>query len=352
MTTLFTLPRRALLLGGSSLALSSVSCAREAEPSSPSAGPLDSASTVAPSSAGTGGIKGSPPALPPGHVSDVIASNAFAALEKKNGGRLGAFVLDPKSGRSVGHRQAERFGMCSTFKLSLAALVLREADAGRLDLDEVLRYTKDDLIAHSPTTKANLEAKLGGTKPGEAGMTIAALAETTQLTSDNAAANLLLKKLGGPEVMTKFWRELGDTESRLDRFEPEMNLVPPGEVRDTITPQGIAKSVAKFTLGDVLRPASRARLVDWMEKTATGVRRIRASLPAGWTAGDKTGTMDHESLANKVNDLAVLYPPASATFGPLVVIALYEADGHYPETRKQDEAVLARVGEIAIAWAS
>ena len=80
--------------------------------------------------------------------------------------------------------------------------------------------------------------------------------------------------------MTAFWRALGDPVSRLDRFETAMNLVPPGEERDTTSPEAMARSVARFVLGDVLTPASRASLRDWMERTATGSRRIRAALPA------------------------------------------------------------------------
>jgi beta-lactamase class A len=125
---------------------------------------------------------------------------ALAELEAQAGGRLGAFVLDTGSGQSFGWRQSERFGMCSTFKLSLAAYLLREGDAGRLDLNEVISYGEADLMFVSPVTKENV---------GRGGMTIVALAEATQITSDNAAANLLLKRIGGPEKITAFWRELG-----------------------------------------------------------------------------------------------------------------------------------------------
>ena len=64
----------------------------------------------------------------------IDAAARLAAIEKVAGGRLGAFILDTRTGRGVGWRTDERFAHCSTFKLSLAALVLREADAGRLKL--------------------------------------------------------------------------------------------------------------------------------------------------------------------------------------------------------------------------
>lgn len=266
--------------------------------------------------------------------------NTLMGIEKATVGRLGAFVLHTGLGRGVGHRERERFGMCSTFKLSLAALVLREADAGRLRLDERLSFTRADLVAHSPVTELHAD---------EGGMSIEDLALAAQTTSDNTATNKLLARLGGPQVITAFWRELGDTESRLDRIEPEMNFVPPGEVRDTVIPEGIARSVAKITTGDVLSPASRARLIEWMERTETGKNRIRAGVPGGYRAGDKTGTGIAHGMPNKTNDIAVLYPPNGAV--PIVVVGFMESDKEYEETRPSDEAALASLGSAAVNWA-
>lgn len=64
-----------------------------------------------------------------------------------------------------------------------------------------------------------------------------------------------------------------------------------------------------------------------MERTETGKRRIRAALPAGWRAGDKTGTLAGAPVANKTNDLAVLMPPNGRA--PIVVVGFYESDASY-----------------------
>ncbi len=265
----------------------------------------------------------------------------LAALERAHGGRLGAYVLDTGSGRGFGWRQGERFGMCSTFKLSLAAYLLRESDAGRINLAEVIPYGRADLLSHAPVTAAHVD---------QGGMSIAALAEATQLTSDNTAANLLLRRIGGPQAITGFWRALGDRQSRLDRMEPAMNFVPPGEARDTVTPEGIARSVAQCVVGNALKPPSRARLAEWMERTDTGKNRLRAALPAGWRGGDKTGTASFAKMASKINDIAVFYPPAGRA--PLVVAGFYESGGPFGDIAPQDEAVLRQLGEVAIRWAN
>jgi beta-lactamase class A len=259
-------------------------------------------------------------------------AEALAALERVHGGRLGVSVLDTASGTSTGHRENERFGMCSTFKVLLAALILQEIAAGRLSGERVVPISEQDLVPYSPVTSTKVEA---------GGMTVLELAETAQTTSDNTAANLLLGFLGGPAGFTKRLRVVGDDQTRLDRLEPVMNLVPAGEVRDTTTPAAMAATVAHFVLGAGLGEADRERLLAWMRQTRTGRRRLRAGLPEAWRSGDKTGTGIAADMANKYNDVAVTFPPGRA---PLVVAAYYEAPGYFENMRGEDEAVLAAVG--------
>ena len=269
-------------------------------------------------------------------------ASSFAArladLERDSGGRLGVCMIGGEGDTSLDWRADERFGMCSTFKLLLAAIVLREVDAGRLSLDTILPYGKADMVPYAPVTEQHL---------ADGGMSIGALTEATQSTSDNVAANLLIKQLGGPEQITAQLRAMGDAVTRLDRMEPVMNLVPAGEIRDTTSPAAMAQSVARIFSGDLLTAGSQQRLRDWMIATRTGGRRIRAGLPGDWIAGDKTGTGIAEMMANKYNDVAVIWRQGRA---PVVVAAYFEASGHFAKMRAEDEAVLAEVGRIAAEW--
>lgn len=265
-------------------------------------------------------------------------------LEKKAGGRLGVFMLDTSTGLAEAHRGTEPFGMCSTFKLPLAGVVLREADAGRLDLNERLTFTQADMVPHAPSTTPHL---------ARGWMTVEALAEAAQKTSDNVAANLLIKRLGGPEGVTAKVRAIYRHGFRIDRYEPQMNFVPPGELRDTATPEGMGLILSRLISQDEtstsrLAPASRAKLIQWMVDTTTGMKRIRAGLPPEWKAGDKTGTADWKGMPNKVNDVAAFWPTPDGD--PVIVVAFYEAPGEFEGTRDQDQAVLAEVGKLAAIW--
>jgi beta-lactamase class A len=114
------------------------------------------------------------------------------------------------------------------------------------------------------------------------GATVRKLARAALIISDKPAANILRKALGGPARMTALWRSIGDDESRLDCYEPELNLVPTNEFRDTTTPAATARTVAK-----IWRCPSRARAERkrWVIETQTGLRRVRAGLPKGWVEG-------------------------------------------------------------------
>jgi beta-lactamase class A len=275
----------------------------------------------------------------PAAKADTFAS-ALLELEKRAGGRLGVCILDSAASRFTGHRIHERFAMCSTFKMPLAAAVLQRSDAGLLNLETVLPFTQADLMPNSPVTTENL---------GKGQMTIAALAEATQKTSDNAAANLLMRHIGGPEKLTAIFRSWGDDVTRVDRYEPEMNFVPAGEMRDTSAPMAFAKTAAKIlTTDSILTPVSRDKLITWMRDTKTGAKRIRAGLPPSWKSGDKTGTGAHKSYANKTNDTAIFWPPGKP---PIIVTCYYEGPVISDDILDTDQAVLAQVGRIAADWA-
>ena len=271
-------------------------------------------------------------------------------LERQAGGRLGVMVRDTATGRGFGWRQDERFAQCSTFKLSLAALVLAEIDAGRAHGDDVLAYSVLDILPNSPVTEA---------AAGSHGLTILTLAQAAVERSDNLAANLLLARFGGPAGLTAFWRKLGDSVSRLDNTEPALNHVAPGAVHDTTTPAAMAATLARLLTGPALSGAARALLWGWMKACATGLDRLRAGLPAAgrtaWQAGDKTGTYTDTGAIAHVNDVALLLAPAGdARFrSPLAVVACYDPPGTPDAVRASDAAVLAAVARIVTdpaAW--
>jgi beta-lactamase class A len=255
------------------------------------------------------------------------AQSALRKLEARLGGRIGLAALDTGSGKSLSFRGDARFAMCSSFKWVLAAAILARVEQGQLSLDRLIAYDAYALLPHSPVTGAHL-------KEGE--MKIGDLCAGMIATSDNGAANLLLKQVGGPAGYTGYLRRLGDKVTRLDRNEPKLNSNRPGDPRDTTTPNAMVGTMRRILTGDALKPASREQLLDWMRHCETGGQRLRAGLPPDWIEGDKTGTGGRGAAV----DNAIVWPPGRKP----ILIAAYLSGSDKPVTAL--EAAHAEMGRL------
>ena len=269
-----------------------------------------------------------------GRTASVAAADAgperfdLSGLETREGGRLGFVAKDMGTGRVLASRGEERFVYCSTFKMYLAAATLLRVQAGEERLDRMIPITRADMINHAPVTEPAIGSSLS----------VEALMKGTVEVSDNPAANILLKAMGGLEPMQAFYRGIGDATTRVDRFEPEMNRLD-GD-KDTIRPlQSLANLQTLLIDADTpLSETSKALLLQWMFDSPTGVGRIKAGVPDGWRVAHKTGTGGY----GPTNDIGVLYPPSGAS---VLVAAYYHAISDDPK----NEAVIAEATRMALA---
>jgi Beta-lactamase class A len=254
------------------------------------------------------------------------AAPDFAAPEAEFDARLGVYAVDTGTGRTVEHRADERFGYASTFKALAVGALLRVTSTA--ELDQVVRYTRADLVTHSPITRRHVDR----------GMTLRELADAAVRHSDNTAANLLLRRLGGPAGLERELRDLGDRVTDPERIEPELNEAAPGDRRDTSTPRALATDLRAYVVGDALSAEDRELLIGWLRGNTTGDTLIRAGVPTGWQVGDKTGSGGYGTR----NDIAVVWPPDGA---PIVLAILSSRDrrdaGH-------DDRLIARAAKLTI----
>jgi beta-lactamase class A len=252
----------------------------------------------------------------------------LSALEARHGGRLGLCAYGPRG--HVRWRAAERFVYCSTFKMYLAAATLLRVQAGEERLDRAIPVTQADMVNHAPVTGP----AIGGT------LTIEQLMKGTVEVSDNPAANILIREMGGLDALRAFYRGIGDTDTRVDRLEPEMNRLD-GD-KDTITPVQSVANIHRLlvSLDTPLSPASKTLLMRWLVDTPTGMGRIKAGVPAGWTVAHKTGTGGY----GPTNDIGVLYPP---TGEPIVIAVYYHGVRGTPDAG--NEAVIADATRLTLS---
>ena len=248
-------------------------------------------------------------------------------MEARLGGRIGVAAVDTNSGARLAHRGDERFAMCSTFKWMLAAAVLARSDRRSGILERHLFFGPKDLLAHSPVTAQHA---------AEGSLPVVELCKAAVETSDNTAANALLKFIGGPAALTHYLRSIGDRTTRLDRVELSLNSNIPGDPRDTTTPNAMIATMQTILIGNALTAASREMLLTWLKNCQTGLQRLRAGLPPAWTAGDKTGTGERGAA----NDDAIIWPPGR----PPILIAAYLSDSRASPAAL--DAAHARIGAL------
>ncbi|MCP2245386.1 class A beta-lactamase [Lentzea aerocolonigenes] len=254
-----------------------------------------------------------------------VRHDALFELEKKFDARLGVYALS-NSGRTIEHRADERFAFCSTFKGLAAAAILHRNPMTHLDT--VVTYTEADLMKSSAITKQHVQT----------GMKLRDLCDAAVCYSDGTAGNLLLRDVGGPAELTRYLRELGDTETRMDRVEPAITEATPGDPRDTATPRSLGTDYQRLVLGDALPQDKRDFLTDLLERSVTGAKRVRAGVPQGSRVASKTGTGDYGTL----NDIAVVWPPGREPILVALMSSRSAADAKY------DEALLAEAAAYVV----
>ncbi|TPW77656.1 class A beta-lactamase [Schumannella soli] len=258
----------------------------------------------------------------------------LAALEQRYDARLGVIATDTATGRTVTWNADARFAHASTLKALAAGLVLKRE--GVAALDDPVAIPAAPLIDYSPVT----EQHAGGT------MTLGDVAAAAVELSDNTAGNLLFERLGGVDALQRELRKLGDRTTRVDRPEPELNTATPGDSRDTSTPRALVSDLRSLAVGGrgaALAKPERTALLGWLDGSQTGSTLIRAGLPTGWTAGDKSGAAGYGTR----NDLAVVHPPNGAA--PIVIAVLSSRDATGDADADYDDALIAAAASAALA---
>lgn len=254
-----------------------------------------------------------------------------AVLEKLEGnfnGKIGVYAINTNNNEILAYRAEERFPIQSTLKLIAVAALLQQANTNTMLLNEKIHYTANDLTEWHPITGRYVKQ----------GMSYRALASAAISYSDNPAANLIIKKLGGPQAVTSFAHSIGNKTFNVSHYEGNLNSNP-NNVEDTATPKDMGLSVKNLTIGNVLAPSLRAKLINWMKDSTTSYQRMRAGALTGWTVADKTGSGDY----GVANDIGLIWSP---TCKP-IILAIYTVRSEKDAARRDDMIAAATTAVLA-----
>ena len=286
------------------------------------------------------------PPLPP--VAPAYIRQRVDALGAQFNGRVGIAVRSINDRWWTGWKADELYPQQSVSKLWVSITAFDAVDKGRVNLNQRVTLTRSDLtLFHQP-----IAAKILG---GGATMSLNELMYQAITKSDNTANDKLMRSVGGPAAVRAMIAEKGlgairfyDGERALQSkiagliwtqsysvggaFYKARNALPLSvrsaafnryieDPYDGASPHAIVDALARLKRGELLSPASTARLLSIMGNTKTGANRLKGGLKAGWSLSHKTGTGQVlGSVQAGYNDIGVLTAPDGRSYAVAVMI--------------------------------
>ena len=254
---------------------------------------------------------------------------ALGAIAAPAGGTVGFAAVDLASGRTLALHPDDAFPMQSVFKLPIAIEVLRQADAGKLDLERKLALGAAD---------ARRSVAPAIVPPGT--WTIRALLEAMVVQSDNAACDKLLALVGGPAVVDARMRALGVEGIRIRFSERDMTA---GKGDNTATPAAMTALLGKLARRELgLAPPTAPALEELLLRVVTGPDRLKGALPPTTPVAHKTGSSaTRKGKTAATNDVGLISLPD----GRRIAIAVFVHNS--PADEKTRELTIARLARAA-----
>jgi beta-lactamase class A len=226
--------------------------------------------------------------------------------------------------------------MQSVFKLPLAVTVLHEVEQGTLSLDQPVRFLPQDRIL--PHVYSPLQDQYP-----DAGVDVP-LHELLRLVvslSDNVAADILLRLVGGPKTVNTYIAGIGISGFHLQDSEASLHHEVSAQYRNWFEPAGAVQLLRRISDHSTLTTEHTELLLRWMTTDAR-TKRLEGNLPPGVRVAHKSGTSDVDNgVAHATNDIGLIPLPD----GRRIAIAVFVTDSSAGEATR--EQVIARIARAA-----
>src|SRR5262245_48646495 len=226
----------------------------------------------------------------------------IAALAR---GRLGVSAVVLEKGETVASLNAQdHFPMQSVYKLPISMAVIKLVDAGKINLDQTVKITKDDYIgraAYSPIRDGY---------PNGTELTVNDLLRYAISESDGTASDVLMKLAGGPDAVQSYLSSLSITDWKIVDTEKAFVQDHSLQYRNWATPDAAVALLRALHERRGLTESSQALLLKFMIESRPGAKRLKGLLPADTVVAHKTGTSGTEKgISAATNDIGIITLP-------------------------------------------
>ena len=200
--------------------------------------------------------------------------------------------------------------MQSVFKLPLAVTVLHLVENGKFSLDQAVRFLASDRIL--PHTHSPLQDKYPS---AEVDVPLRELLRLAVSESDNVAADIILRVIGGPEVVNGYIKAIGVDGFHLEDDERGLSRDVQTQYRNWFEPAGAVQLLRRISDNSPLTPEHTQMLLKWMQDTSSGQQRIKDELPSGTVVMHRTGTSGTVGgVTYATNDIGLITLPAGRCY--------------------------------------
>jgi len=225
--------------------------------------------------------------------------------------------------------------MQSVFKLPVAVMALRLVELGKFSRDQRLRFLPSDRIL--PHTHSPLQDKY---PDGNVDIPLRELLRLEISESDNVAADIVLRSVGGPAIVNDYIQSLGVQGFHLEDDEQGLARDVAVQYRNWFEPAGAVQLLRRISDDSPLTAKHTRMLLQWMQDASTGAKRIKGELPAGTIVMHKTGSSGtRDGVTFATNDVGLITLPD----GRRLAIAIFVTDSKADDDAR--DAVIARIAE-------
>jgi beta-lactamase class A len=227
--------------------------------------------------------------------------------------------------------------MQSVFKFPLALTALHMVEQRKFSLNQSVRFLPTDRIL--PHTHSPLQDKY---PEGNVDVPLRELLGLAVSESDNVAADIVLRAIGGPTIVDSYMEAIGVSGFHLEDGEDGLARDVSVQYRNWFEPTGAVQLLRRISDNSPLTPEHTRILLAWMQDATMGVRRIKGGLPAGTIVMHKTGSSGTKNgVAFATNDIGLITLPD----GPRLAIAIFVTDSRADDATR--DAVIARIAKAA-----
>lgn len=225
----------------------------------------------------------------------------------------------------------------SVFKFHIALAVLAQIDKGKYSLNQKITIHKKDLLP-------NLYSPIRDDYPNGATLTISKILEYTVSKSDNVGCDVLLRLIGGPQVVEEYFikNNFKDVSIKINEEVQQGNW--DLQFQNWTTPKAANAILTSFYYNKKKLLSQKSYDFIWkvMRETETGQGRLKGQLPKQTVVAHKTGTsgVNKEGLTAAVNDIGIVFLPNGSYFFISVFVTNSKEDA------STNEKIIADIAKV------